>query len=262
MPHHHHFLYTLSPAKKLQTQTVAPHRSTTSPLLFQQALALVTHLKTLSVTDLEKLMRISPKLARLNQQRFQDFPESLQPNTCGAAIDQFSGDVYQKLDAWSLGELAQARLADQVFILSGLYGLLRPFDRLFPYRLEMGTPTESLIGTRLYGYWQSKLTEVMNQVIQNQGFSHHLSLASEEYAKALPDRGLSIPTIRCKFLEQTSRGLRTIGVNAKRARGLLLRFCLTQEKPLCLDDLKRFNGLGYGFSDDQSTDQCLVYIKT
>ena len=110
--------------------------------------------------DLRRLMGISDDLATLNLERFRAFdPES----TDGVqAAFAFAGDVYEGLKARELDAAGLALAQDHVRILSGLYGLLRPLDRIQPYRLEMGTRLKTRRGSSLYDFWGDRIAHQLN----------------------------------------------------------------------------------------------------
>ena len=132
-------LLLLSPAKTLSFETalspalakVAP----TAPAMLRQAGVLSKQLGQLSKSELKKLFGVSDSLAALNHARFADF--DAQPSRM--AIGAFTGQAYKGLDAPSLGAESLAYCQRSLRILCGLYGVLRPFDEIRPYRLEMST---------------------------------------------------------------------------------------------------------------------------
>ena len=123
-------------------------------------------------------MSISPKLAELNRQRFQDWAVRHDEESSKQAVLAFKGDVYEGLQAWDFGpqefEFAQKHLR----ILSGLYGLLRPLDLIQPHRLEMGTAYENPAGKDLYAFWGDRLNEGLTKHLEESG-SDLVNLASQ-----------------------------------------------------------------------------------
>ena len=152
----------ISPAKKLNLNLVSEVQQT-NPSFQNEANYLATTLRKLSVLEQRKLMSISEKLAELNIKRFQSF--KVKPNSAEAlpAVFYFSGDTYKGLEAETLEndelEFAQSHLR----ILSGLYGILKPFDSIQPYRLEMGSKLITKRGNSLYDFWGEKLSLKLNK---------------------------------------------------------------------------------------------------
>ncbi|MEX2320846.1 MAG: YaaA family protein, partial [Saccharospirillum sp.] len=151
----------ISPAKKLDFETVAPVDKVTEGRFNQEAAELVDMLRTCTVGDLQGLMSLSESLASLNVERFSQWRLPMDPAQSKQALFAFMGDVYQGLEATTLTPTQVEQAQDQVRILSGLYGLLRPLDRILPYRLEMGTRLSSPRGRNLYDWWGDTLTTTL-----------------------------------------------------------------------------------------------------
>ena len=144
-------LTLISPAKTLDYESVVPTDKSTAPVLLKQAATLAKLMKAKSAQDLSGMMKISPKLAALNHERFQAWtPASGERRQ---SIFAFKGDVYLGLQAESLSPRDLNFAQKSLRILSGLYGLLRPLDLIKPYRLEMGTQLENKRGGDLYDFW-------------------------------------------------------------------------------------------------------------
>ena len=152
-------LTVISPAKKLDYSSTVEPQAHTQPELLSHAKELLKGLKTLSPQDVCALMGLSDKLGALNYERFQAWRTPFNEKNARQAVLAFKGDVYQGLDAQSMsaGELAWAQ--DNLRILSGLYGLLRPLDLMQPYRLEMGTKYSNARGNDLYKFWGTIITD-------------------------------------------------------------------------------------------------------
>jgi cytoplasmic iron level regulating protein YaaA (DUF328/UPF0246 family) len=76
---------------------------------------------------------------QLNVARYAAWQPQATPRNSKPAVLAFDGDVYDGLHAGTLKAADLAWAQQHLVILSGLYGALRPLDRLQPYRLEMGT---------------------------------------------------------------------------------------------------------------------------
>src|SRR5262249_32958323 len=145
-------LALLSPAKRLTFTGAAPLPGrATQPALLAETAVLAARAKRYTKADLRKLMDISPALAELNYKRFQAFDLKNGGET-RPAIRAFAGDVYMGFDAKSLSDDDLIFAQAHVGILSGLYGLLRPFDLIQPYRLEMGSAVTTPRGKDLYAF--------------------------------------------------------------------------------------------------------------
>src|SRR5688500_4351085 len=132
-------LFVLSPAKSLDYETPSTIAKPTTPKFIEQSAELIDILKTKSAREIAELMDLSDALAQLNVERYAAWKPKFTAKNSKPAILAFDGDVYDGLQAKTLGEEDLQWAQDHVAILSGLHGVLRPFDKLQPYRLEMGT---------------------------------------------------------------------------------------------------------------------------
>ena len=146
-------LTVISPAKKLDYSSPVSSATHTQPALLEHSQELLTGLKALSPKDVCALMGLSDKLGALNYERFQEWQTPFTTENARPAVLAFKGDVYQGLDAESMSDRQLDWAQDNLRILSGLYGLLRPLDLMQPYRLEMGTKFTNGRGTDLYQFW-------------------------------------------------------------------------------------------------------------
>lgn len=238
----------VSPAKKLDFDTVAPSLPVTQPVFLDDTVELSETTRDLSRADLSRLMKISDKLADLNHARFQGFSVPFDTDNAKAAALAFSGDTYVGLDAASLS-LEDFDYAQNHFgILSGFYGLLRPLDLMQPYRLEMGTRLSNPRGNNLYDFWGSQIAERLNEI---NGDGALINCASNEYFKAVDKKALDGTVITPVFKEVKSGVAKTIGLMAKRARGMMARYIIQNR----IDDpegIKDFNANGYVYREDLS----------
>lgn len=246
----------ISPAKKIaKVPTILS--GATEPMMLDQTQILVDQMKAYSVNELQQLMGISTALAELNRFRFTAYTrDHIHQSSAGQAIFQFEGDVYRYFDVDSLKEHQIKNLNDNLGILSGLYGLLRPLDLMQPYRLEMGTPLETTYGKGLYRFWGNRVTEKVQSMV---GHDHVvLNLASEEYAKVIDWNMLNHWTVQ--FKENRGGQLKTIGVNAKRARGCMARW-VVDHKPKCIDDLSTAKPYDYQLQSIDAKHRVILFVK-
>lgn len=243
-------LITLSPSKTLNFDV--PLRQDHTDLMFrEQTLELIGILKKKSSDDIAKLMKLSPKLAELNYERYQTFASKAADEQARCAIDVFKGNVYDGLDVEVLSDKDIAYAQDCLRILSGLYGILKPLDVMKPYRLEMGTSLPNAAGKDLYAFWQESITtEVLNHI------HHHnspavINLASNEYAKAVNWKAVPIPVIVPEFRDLKNGAYKMIMPYVKKARGLMARFII-QERLTDVDAIKAFDWEGYRYDQERS----------
>ncbi len=253
-------LAVISPAKKLQFDPRDDSPAATTPRFLDEANALARIAKKLSRADLRQMMKISDKLADLNYRRFQDFQESPDPEHSKQAVLAFAGDTYTGLDAASLTADDLAFAQDHLRILSGLYGLLRPLDAIQPYRLEMGRKLKTPRGNTLYDYWGDRIAEALDADVASHKVPAIINLASQEYFRAVRTDRLKSPVIHMVFKERKGGVEKVIGLFAKRARGTMARWMITNrlEDP---EGLKAFAEDGYRYQADASSDSEWVFVR-
>lgn len=253
-------LFLLSPAKSLDYETPAPELPHSQPLFVRQAAELIGLLREKSPQQIAALMDLSDKLALLNVVRYQAWRPRFTAKNAKAAVLAFNGDVYEGLDAKSLAAEELGWLQDHVCILSGLYGVLRPLDRMQPYRLEMGTALANEQGKNLYQFWGAQIAAYLNQRLRRDISPVLVNLASQEYFKAVDLKALKAPVIECVFQEYRGGQYKVISFNAKRARGLMARYAATQ-RVVTPRQLQAFNVEGYAFDASASGPQRFVFRR-
>ena len=239
----------ISPAKKMSLQ-FSTELKLTQPSFPTDTQILLGAAKQKSVADLQGLMGISERLAQLNHDRFQSMNlEDIEGQN--AAVSLFAGDTFVGLDAASMTDAELNYAQDHLRILSGFFGLLRPLDRISPYRLEMGTKFQTDRGTDLYAFWGSKLAAELNAQLAETKGNVVVNLASQEYFKAVDLKTLKATVLTPQFKEWRNGQLKIISFSAKRARGMMARFIL-RNKIKNIDDIKKFSEAGYRFSAEHS----------
>jgi cytoplasmic iron level regulating protein YaaA (DUF328/UPF0246 family) len=253
-------LFLLSPAKSLDFETPAPGVAHTQPQFVPQAQALIDILRELSPQDVAELMDLSDALSGLNVARYQAWTCKFTAKNAKQAVLAFNGDVYEGLDAKTLGADDLAWAQDHVAILSGLYGVLRPLDYMQPYRLEMGTKLANPQGKDLYKFWGSQIANYLNQQLSKQEQAVIVNLASQEYFKSVDRKALQARVIECVFEDYKAGKYKIISFLAKRARGLMARYAVLQ-RVTQVEQLKKFNLEGYAFEASASEPDRLVFRR-
>jgi len=236
----------LSPAKTLDFERALPPLSVTEPHFAKEARDLARSAANLSQKRLGELMHISPRLAKLNADRFRDFPELPERQ----ALYAFAGDVYTGFEVDTLDEAGVAFAQDHVRMLSGLYGLLRPLDAIRPYRLEMGTrwaPRHK----RLTDWWGDRIARLLRAHVEEEGAGVILNLASQEYFAAVEGRLAGLRVIDVDFREPGPDGPRFVSFNAKRARGMMARW-MCEHHVADVEMMRGFDSDGYRFDPAES----------
>ncbi len=245
-------LIVISPAKTLDFISPLATRRYTQPELLARSTELIAVCRQLTPAHLTRLMGISDKLADLNAARFQTWSTPFTPANARQAILAFKGDVYAGLAADGFSEADFDFAQSHLRMLSGLYGILRPLDLMQPYRLEMGIRLANPAGDDLYQFWGAAVTHQLNDALAAQGDDVLINLASEEYFKAVKSAELSARVIKPVFLDEKNGKYKIISFHAKKARGMMSRFIITQRltRPEQLTD---FNAGGYAFDPAAST---------
>ena len=252
-------LLVLSPAKTLDFSPAPEALPATRPAFSTRTAELARIARTLSAADLKRLMGISDALAELNVQRFATFKPRAPADGVQAAL-AFHGDVYRGLEARSLtpGDLEWAQ--DRLRILSGLYGLLRPLDRIQPYRLEMGVRLKTGRGDDLYGFWGADIAKALNAAGRGMADPTVVNLASVEYFGGVDRAALKLPVVACTFKQEVAGALKQTSFYAKAARGLMARHAIVARAER-VEDLTRFDAEGYRWREELSGEAELVFTR-
>ena len=173
----------ISPSKNLNLKNEVFNFQQSSPFFASQTKQIINKIKLLNFKEIKSLMNVSESLAKLNFERFEIFNSKSNIRKPAAFI--FSGDTFNGLSIRSLNESDLEYAQINLRILSGLYGILRPYDIIEPYRLEMGTKISKILGSSLYDFWKEKITVKLNEEIINSKSLFLYNLASEEYYSAI-----------------------------------------------------------------------------
>lgn len=246
-----HTSKTMRPAESDNNLTLS------QPALLTKAKELVMYLKTVSVTEIETSMKVSTKLAMATKDlilSWNDDARSLRP-----AIDSFLGDIYSGLQVASLTEQDRLYADDHVRILSGLYGILKPLDGIYPYRFEMGYRLPSTTYRNIYTFWGSTIADSLptNEPI--------IDLTAVEYGKVVTEHVAITRIVTPGFLTQSQRvnsniaEPRFVVVHAKIARGAFANWMI-RNKIEDVERLKDFAEIGYEYNAELSTPAIPVFV--
>jgi cytoplasmic iron level regulating protein YaaA (DUF328/UPF0246 family) len=253
-------LAILSPAKTLDFTPPPRRLAHTIPTLLSDSEQLIDVLRTKSASQLEKLMKISDKLAVLNRTRYSDWSAPFTPENAKQCLLAFRGDVYQGLEADTFKKADFDYAQKHLRILSGLYGILRPLDLIQAYRLEMGTSLKTRRGQNLYDFWAEQITDELNAALTAQRGQHLVNLASNEYFKAVKAKGLDAEVFTPVFKDQKNGQYKLISFFAKKARGMMADYII-RNRLKHPDELREFDSAGYAFNPDLSDDFTLTFTR-
>lgn len=253
-------LFLLSPAKSLDFETSAGRVPHTQPLFVKQSTELIGILRKYTPQDISDMMSLSDTLSGLNVARYQAWSPKFTARNSKQAVLAFNGDVYDGLDAKTLKSEDLSWAQNHLCILSGLYGVLRPLDRMQPYRLEMGTRLPNARGKDIYKFWGTQIADYLNQRLLGDKTPVVVNLASREYFKAVDLKALKARVLECVFEDFKGGQYKVISFLAKRARGLMARFAVTHQinRPR---QLEKFKLEGYAFDKAASQADRLVFRR-
>jgi len=242
----------ISPAKKMNTETDS-FSCRNLPRFLSRTEQLYTRLREMSYEELKSLWRCSDRIAQLNFERLRtmDLRRRLTP-----ALLPYEGIQYQYMAPGVFTAGALEYVEERLRILSGFYGLLRPFDGVTPYRLEMQAKLSVGGAKDLYSFWGTSIADAL--------FSETdcvVDLASREYSQCVSryvPKGARF--ITCVFGERKSGKLIEKGTLCKMVRGEMVRF-MAEEHLTEPEQLKAFDRLGYRFSAGASSVDTFVFIK-
>ncbi len=240
----------ISPAKSLDFDSELNSQNVSVPKFLEKTLAINSILKQKSPSDLMKLQSISEKLSDLNWKRNLEFSINHNDDNSRPAIFAFNGDVYEGLDVKTLDVKKIDFLQNNLRIISGLYGVLKPLDLIQPYRLEMGTKISINGSSNLYEYWSNDITKFLSDELLSSEFL--LNLASNEYFSAIDKSKINSQIISPIFKDFKNGKLKIISFYAKKARGMMVRY-VTDHLIDSYDNLLSFNYGGYIFNENETT---------
>ena len=248
----------LSPAKKLDFTTENSSLNNTNISFPKESTLVMDKLSSYSALELSKLMKLSTNLSILNKERNDKWSYPFNDESAKQSLFAFKGEVYQNMRVEEFSNVDLDFANKSIRILSGLYGILNPSDLILPYRLEMGTKLEVGETKNLYNFWQDILTEYLIKEIKKDSFI--INLASDEYFKVIDSKRINIPIITPIFKDTKNGKVKVISFFAKRARGEMCNY-IVKNKISSVSQIKEFNRNGYTFSEEDSTETRLVFVR-
>lgn len=241
----------ISPAKKMKRTDDLPPDSL--PVFLEKTSVLLSQMRRMSLTELQTVWNCNDKIAAENYERVarMDLRSQLSP-----AILSYEGIQYKYMAPAVFDEDAYGYLKTHLFILSGFYGALKPFDGVTPYRLEMQARFRQPEMDSLYEFWGDRIAK---EVLKNCNVL--VNLASKEYSKAvlkyLPG---DVACVTCVFGELIDGKVKEKGTYAKMARGEMVRF-MAEQKMEQIEGMKAFDRLGYRYAQAYSDEKTFVFLK-
>lgn len=239
----------ISPAKKMNVDTDSLPIDSLPPFL-PQTERLLAELRAKFPKELQSLWKCNDNIAQLNIERLKsmDPRKNLTP-----AILSYEGIQYRYMAPGVMATGQLEYLREHLRILSGFYGLLRPFDGVTPYRLEMQAKLSVDGAKDLYAFWGDSLAKELEG-------DWVLNLASKEYSKAVTPYLPESSVLTCVFGEWLNGKVVEKGTMCKMARGQMVRW-LAENDVESSEDIRKFANLDYRFDAELSTENTFVFIK-
>jgi len=234
-------------------RSTVPTVPATTPLLIDKAQPLAAYVQTLTPTQIQSAMGVSESLSHKVHDAWAEWNTG--PSQQSLAMDSFVGDIYSGLQANTLSRQDRDYAQQTLRILSGLYGILRPYDGVRPYRLEMGYKLPDSQFKNLYTYWGTSIAETLPA----EGLV--VNLSAVEYTKTILPYIDSTRVIAPRFLTRDAKTgeLKQVIVHTKIARGAFARW-LIQSRVASVDDLVQFKELNYRYEASPSTPSEPVFV--
>ena len=270
----------ISPAKNMRKsedwKELIDEGELSCPRLYEKSNEVLAHMKEYITEEIRAIMKIKEDLAQLNYCRFQrmkpisccknskDGKESPKFTGKTPAIFAYDGIQYKSISPESISKDGIEFLNDHLRIISGLYGVLRPFDMIDEYRLEMQTKVKINDKANLYSFWDDSISGNISEDLGGEGIV--LNLASKEYSKTVEkyfDNKKSeskIKLITCTFKVEKAGKLKVESTASKKARGYMVRY-IAENKIDGIEGVKTFNIDGFTYSENESTEKEIVFVK-
>ncbi|MCB9495078.1 MAG: YaaA family protein [Desulfobacteraceae bacterium] len=232
----------------------------TKPVFNEKISFLSEFMKSFSIEQISEVMKTSGKLSKETFELFQKFSNGKNEKLLIPAIYAFTGDVFKAMDISGCNEQDLLFAQKSFFILSGMYGLLRPLDMIEPYRLEMGYNLGIKGYNKVSDFWKNDITDYLNSVIDLNKEKFIIDLASKEFTDSIDRKKLKLKLTDVVFKDRKDNKLKTVAIYAKQARGSMAGFIIKnriEEK----EELKKFKGLGYSYSKELSGEYKFTFTR-
>ena len=243
----------LSPSKTMEL-TSHPTLTPSQPLFEEVTKEIWCEIQGVKKDELRQWMKLSPALTEAVHTMYHT-----KNRQHGMALWSYTGTAFSGLDAQTLSLDTLCYAQDHLGILSGMYGWVRPLDSLCQYRLEMALRRPKT-NIAYNDFWRQRITEALSAHVNALDTKYLLNLMSAEYSKSVDWKLFPIDVVSCSFLQKSSKGLKTMAVHSKRARGLMARYVM-EHRIHEIYRLKKFSAEDYQFSEVESSEDRLVFIR-
>ncbi len=241
----------LSPAKKMRFDDGLPWQNL--PVFLSRTQRLMEVMQRMETVELKQLWKCNDQITRLNVERLSNM--ELRKNLTPAILS-YDGIAYQRMAPGVFTAQEMEYVQEHLRILSGFYGILRPFDGVTPYRLEMQAKLPVDGAKDLYAFWGDSLAKELSSETDC-----IVNLASKEYsaavAKFLPD---SVRLVTCTFGELKNGKVIEKATMCKMARGEMVRY-MAQNRITAPEDIKSFAIQDFHYSPEHSNDKNFTFLR-
>ncbi|RDY28392.1 YaaA family protein [Romboutsia weinsteinii] len=252
----------ISPTTTMDFTKKVNIKNSSNPFFIEEANYLISILKNLKVDEIRNLMNLSEDLGKLNFERYNNY--SKKDNLRAQSILAFDGEVFSCANIHEFNEDDFDFANTHFKILSGLYGVLSPYDIIEPYRLEMKSKFKNNSGDNLYKFWKEKITNKLCCELENQTNKILVNLASSEYLKCIDLKTIrssySFVDVVFKDYHPSTDSYKVKGMYSKQARGYMLNYIIKNKIDIA-EDLKLFNEQGYTFNESLSSEESFVFTR-
>lgn len=242
----------ITPAKRMKDD-IDYLEVESEPAFLKDTEIILKYLKILSIQEVKQLLKCSDKIAQEAYQNYQLI--DLKRNTVPALL-AYEGIQYNSLAAHILTDEDYEYTKSYIRILSGFYGVLRPFDGVVPYRLELNNKLAFEKYSNLYQFWGNKMYQ---ELIKD---DHEiLDLGAKQYSRIIKrylDQDINY--VKCYFMEKKNNTFKEVGVYVKQARGEMVRY-LIKNRVTSFEQVKKFKGLGYCFDYEKSNQNNFIFVR-
>lgn len=248
-------LIIVSPTKTMKTN--GKRIPTSIPTFSNESKRILEALRGLSCEEIASLMKVNEKIAKDTVEQYRRMTMNKE-GTC--AIETYDGLQFKYMMIATLLEQDMDYVQEHVRILTGFYGLLTPFDSIYPYRLEMQAKLRVKEDKNLYLFWKDRIAKECLHQLENDEEPYIINLASKEYEKVIRPFIPKENFIDILFKIEKNKVLKTESTQVKMARGRMVHY-LTQHKITKISDVCTFDEDGYTYSKELSNTQQFVFVK-
>lgn len=250
----------ISPSNTMNSSDADLKLPQSNPIFDHEAELIAQKMSMLSIEQLEQTLHLSRDLAQVNRDRYHNFDNGKYPPK--QAFLSYAGSVYRNIDLHTMNQASLEYLQAHVLIISSLYGLLRPFDLIKPYRINFHLKIDSIPGKDLYEFWRMKITDQLNSLaIKDDGII--INLTSKEVEHVIDTKSMSrkVQFIKVEFKENKGDGkFLSERAYAKPAEGRLIDY-ITRNQLNNSADLKLFTWNGYVYNSELSNNKEYVFTR-